>query len=333
MPTRVRTALLVVAGIVLAVGAVALIGRKADYDTMLDALHAAEKGWFPLCLAAEAVSYLGYVLAFRDTVRVEGGPRLSFLLSARVVLLSFGAFVVATVGGLAVTGIALQRAGASRAEAFARVLALNTLTYGVLGALGFAGALAVIAGAGDGAPLGMTLPWLVVIPLFLALALLVSAPGRAARLMRAPEGGGARTLPRRAFPAAVTGVFLVRRLLGRPRACTAGAIGAPLYWAADVLCLWAALQAFGADVSLAPLVLAYATGYVVAILPLPAGGAGGVDAAMTFALHAVGVNLAPALLAVFTYRFFKFWLPMLAALAVLPTLRRIRADLQAQGAR
>jgi uncharacterized membrane protein YbhN (UPF0104 family) len=47
---------------------------------------------------------------------------------------------------------------------------------------------------------------------------------------------------------------------------------------------------------------------------------------MTFALVWVGVPLAPALLAVVTYRLFNFWLPVIPALAALPAMRRMRHD-------
>ena len=68
---------------------------------------------------------------------------------------------------------------------------------------------------------------------------------------------------------------------------------------------------------IAPLVLAYTTAYVVTSLPLPAGGAGGVEAGLAFSLQAVGVVLAPALLATLVYRFFTLWLPIgIAAVAV-----------------
>ena len=53
------------------------------------------------------------------------------------------------------------------------------------------------------------------------------------------------------------------------------------------------------------------------ILPLPLGGVGGVDAALTYALTAVGVPLALALVAVGVYRLFAFWAPTLPALAAL----------------
>ena len=90
-----------------------------------------------------------------------------------------------------------------------------------------------------------------------------------------------------------------------------------------MLCLYGGLRAFGVHIGLASLVLAFATGYVATSLPLPAGGTGGIEAAMTYALHAVGVALAPALLGVLAYRLFTFWLPIVPAVALLPTLRHL----------
>jgi uncharacterized membrane protein YbhN (UPF0104 family) len=128
-----------------------------------------------------------------------------------------------------------------------------------------------------------------------------------------PAGGRLRRL----FAACVRGVRLVRML---PPVAFAGTA---VYWGGELLCLWAALRAFRVELGLASLVLAYATAFLVAALPLPLGGAGGADAAATYALTLVGVPLAPALLAAFAFRLVNFWLPVVPALAVLPTVRRI----------
>jgi hypothetical protein len=55
---------------------------------------------------------------------------------------------------------------------------------------------------------------------------------------------------------------------------------------------------------------------------LPLGGAGAADASLPFALNWTGVALAPAVLAVFAYRFFNAWLPVLPALVGLRRLDR-----------
>ena len=105
-------------------------------------------------------------------------------------------------------------------------------------------------------------------------------------------------------------------------------LASAVYWGGDILCLWAALNSVGVSLPLAEVVLAYATGYAAMILPLPLAGVGGVDAAMTFALTAVGVSLAPALVAVAVYRLFGFWIPTIPALTALVLLPRAGRGLE-----
>jgi uncharacterized membrane protein YbhN (UPF0104 family) len=77
-------------------------------------------------------------------------------------------------------------------------------------------------------------------------------------------------------------------------------------------------------VSAPALIVAYATGYIASRRSLPAGGAGIVEVLMTFALVWVGLPLAPALASVLVYRLFNFWLPIVPALALLPSVKRLR---------
>jgi uncharacterized membrane protein YbhN (UPF0104 family) len=323
-PPRVRrgAGVVVLGALVLAVGAGIAIGKAAHYTRLLHELRTAQESWLALCVAGVCVRYSGYLAVYRAAASIGGGPVLRVRTALRVVAAGFGILVVATgVGALAVDYWALRRAGAAAEEALARVIALNTVEWAVLGGAATAAAAAVLAGAPPGAPAAVALPWLVVVPACVVAARWVSAPVRRDRL-GALAGGRVRRL----FAACVRGVVLVRLLLARSRT---GAAGAALYWAGDVLCLWAALRAFGVHLGLAALVLAYATGYVVAALPLPAGGAGGVDAAMTYALTAVGVALPEALLATFVYRLFNFWLPLVPALLTLPTMRSLARELPA----
>ena len=59
---------------------------------------------------------------------------------------------------------------------------------------------------------------------------------------------------------------------------------------------------------------------------LPAGGAGVVEIALTFALHWVGFPFVRALLGVVVYRLFNLWLPIVPALAVLPDVDELRRN-------
>jgi hypothetical protein len=66
-------------------------------------------------------------------------------------------------------------------------------------------------------------------------------------------------------------------------------------------------------------------GYVLTRRALPAGGAGIVEVAMTIALVGMGIQVVPALIGVLVYRLFNFWLPIVPALFLLPTVRQLRA--------
>jgi uncharacterized membrane protein YbhN (UPF0104 family) len=321
---RRRPIFVAVAAVLLVAAAVGLIGKAANYAELGHTLRHAHKWWFLVCLGGEVLAYVGFMAAYRDMARVDGGPRLSFWLTARIVAASFGAMVVATgAGALAVDYWALRRAGAPRHRAIARVLGLGTLEWAVLGAAAFCSCLALLVGAGA-APLGMTLPWVIVVPLCYAGAIWVSSPKRRDRLTDPGDGGKIRQV----FADAILGVVFVRQVITAPvRERGGGLLGAVVYWAGDIICLWGGLKAFGASLSAPELVAGYATGYVSTALPLPAGGAGGVDAAMTYALTLVGVPLAPALLGTFAYRIFNFWLPILPALLVVPFLKQVRDEL------
>ncbi len=317
---------------------VVLVGRFASFDDMLDALRQADKRWFVVCFAGEMLAYAGYIAAYRDVARIDGGPQFSYWTSTRVVAAGFGAFIAgSSAGTLGLDYWALHRAGERRHDAVRRVLALNTLEWAVLAV--FAAALAAVAVADDEAntPLGMELGWLVTVPVCLVAALWVTSPRRVGRFTASPppEQSGAslrervvRAL-RAALADAIGGVVLVRRILLRPHVHPAAVFGFVVFWAGDVLALYAALRAFDVDLALVPLVLAYTTAYVVTALPLPAGGAGGIEAGLTLTLTAVGVPLASALLATLVYRFFTLWLPLVPALLVLPRLRSLADELPA----
>jgi uncharacterized membrane protein YbhN (UPF0104 family) len=330
--------------VALGVLAVLLVGKATSYATLADSVRDADWRWIPVCIAGEVLAYAGYILAYRDLARVDGGPTLSYRLITRVVATSFGAFVLSSVAGPAVDFWALRRAGAQRNDAIVRILAMNTLKFGVLGAAAALAGVVLLLGAGEGTPVAFALPWIVLVSVCVALATWLSGPGFGSRFAAAPADHDHSQCGLRVFEHcvhyvaregvydAVRGVIYVRHVLAQPLRYPAGVLGYPLYWAGDLLCLWGGLRAFGGHIGVAGLVLAYATGYVITILPLPGGGTGGVEAAMTYALHALGVALAPALLGVVLYRVVNFWLPIVPALTVLPTLRRLETQLRADAA-
>ena len=88
-----------------------------------------------------------------------------------------------------------------------------------------------------------------------------------------------------------------------------------------------ALAFFGNPrLSVPALILAYATGYVLTRRSLPAGGAGVVEIALTFALTWFGLPFVRALLGVVVYRLFNLWLAIVPAFAVMPSTEELRHD-------
>lgn len=327
---RLRLVLLLAAGVVLVVGVFALVGKVAGYTKTLNRLKDAEPVWLSVCFASQILMYAGYVAVVRALVRHDGGPVLRPWLATRIVLASLGAtrlLGAGGAGGLAILYWLLRQVGSTRRDAAVRVLAFNTLLFAWFGAAAAAaGVLTLLSIWGD-APVAMSAPWLAGVGACAAAAVWLSAPHRAPGLVDAKGRGRAR----QGLAAGVAGVVLARRLCREDATRRAALLGAPVYWLADVACLWAGLRAFDVRLAIPELVLAYATGYLANMLPLPTGGIGGVDAATTFALTAIGVPLAPALLGVFTYRFFSFLLPTVPAVLALPTLPRAGRELRGTG--
>jgi len=319
-----RPVFVLVVPAVLALGAIAGLADIAGAERIDRAARHLHPAWLALCFGGELLSYAGYVLAIRDTAKVDQGPQLSFGHSIRAVIGGFGVFAATrTSGGFAVDYWALRTAGEDREGAVARVLALGALEYAVLAPAALCAAIAILVD-GEDISLGLTLPWLAVIPGAL-IAIWITSPGRARRYATHDPGAGR---VRGGFAHSVAGLSMLRRMLvAPPREHGLGLLGTAAYWAGDIACLWGALQLFGNPrLSTPALIIGYATGYVLTRRSLPAGGAGIVEIALTFALHWVGFPFVRALLGVVVYRLFNLWLPIVPALAMLPDVDELRRD-------
>jgi uncharacterized membrane protein YbhN (UPF0104 family) len=307
----------------LAMVAGALVADAAGLGAVRRATSHFDPAWLAVCVGAQVAGHIGYVLALRNVARLDGGPHLPFRASARTVVAGCGVHGAANPsGGFGVDYWALRRAGLAREQAIARVACLGSLEMAVLSAAALASAVALISA--DAHIQGLvTWPWLLVVPGVLAAAW-VTSPRRRDRLADPSAGGRLRT----GLAHGVAGLVTVRSLARQPRQHLPGLLGVALFCLGDMVCLWAALQAFSIEISLPALVLAYATGSVASRRSLPAGGAGVVEVLMTFALVWVGVPLAPALAAVLLHRLVSFWLPIVPALALLPHGARLRRELE-----
>jgi uncharacterized protein (TIRG00374 family) len=326
-------------GLLLVAGAVAGIGQITSFHHMVRALDRADAAWFPVCLGGEILAYIGYIAAYRDVARVDGGPSFSLWTTTRVVAIGFGAYALGTsAGSLGLDYWALHRAGERPHVALRRVLALNTVEWMILGIYACLSAALVAAGSGS-APLAMVLAWLIVVPACILAAAWVSSPRRSDRLTSVVQERvrfardrrtwlpwlfqGARTV----LSHSIGGVVIVRHLVAQVRSHLGGVFGFGVFWAGDVATLYAALRAFNVHPAVPALVLAYSTAYVVTMLPLPAGGSGGIEAGLAFSLNAVGIPLAQALVATLVYRFFTLWLPIVPAALAAAQVRTLDAEL------
>ena len=246
------------------------------------------------------------------------GPRVGVWYSLKVALAGFALTQLVAAGGaagMAFTFWVLRRLGFSKQNAMVQLITLNTAVYFVFGGIGWLGAL---VGLVDTAvPKAMAVSWLAGFAAVVALALWFTQPERAAAFTSAEDGPRFR----RALAVGVSAA-------GRVRDFTHTADGrrllawSLLYWAGDLMSLWAALRAFGVTVSATALVGAYVTGYLAQSVPIPLIATGGVDAATTFTLAAVGVPIEVALLGVVAHRVFAFWLPMIPGLWSVTSLVR-----------
>ena len=316
-PRRIAAGIALV--VVLFIGLSLLISKAAGFSNVMDVLAHADISWMAACLVLEVVSWAGYVCVMWGVIEMDGGLRLRPWHVTRLWLLSLGGTRIVSpggAGGMATTYWALRRTRMRPRVAVQRVLAISILVFAVFGLLAFGSSVAATA-IGPDAPLGMTLPWMIGVPIIGVWGIWFGMPGRAERVSR-PRGSSWFS---RGLAAAAAGVVATRTVLLGPRTHAVPLIATVVYWVFDVLSLWAAMRAVGADVPLLGVAMGYAVGYLALLFPLPTGGYGAIDAATTFALTALDLPLAQTFAGVVVWRAFSFWLPTIPALVELARVR------------
>jgi uncharacterized membrane protein YbhN (UPF0104 family) len=306
-------ALLVLIGAGLASAAVIGIAWAAGFHAVYQQLRHVDPIWLPVAFGMEVAAYFGYVVAYREVARAQGGPRLGIGRAGAIVAAGFGVFVIR--GGFVVDRHALEDAGLDPHEARIRVLGLGALEYAVLAPAAALAAVIILARGSTHPSLGFTLPWAIAVPLGFVAA--VWAMGHRARFVGCKGW-------REAACQVLDSIYVLRDLAAQGAEHGGAFIGTTLYWVGDVGCLWASLRAFHDSPDLPALVIGYATGYALTRRTLPLGGAGSVEALVSFALAWTGIPLAKAVLAVCAYRIFNLWLPLLPAAIGLRQLKRWR---------
>jgi uncharacterized membrane protein YbhN (UPF0104 family) len=307
--TRAESLLFVVASSLIALGTLFAVTWVAGFDQVAARLREVDPVWFATAFGAELVAYVGYIFAYREVARIEPGCELPTRDLVAAVAAGFGSFVAR--GGFAVDVHAFKQAGLTDQEVRVRVLGLGALEYALLAPAACVVAIQLLAD-GHSPSLGLTLPWAIAVPL-----------GFVAALWTVEKRETLRVHPgrRRHLAQALDSVYVLKRMFAQPKHLL-GPLGSAVYWFGDIFCLWACLQAFTHGTpNISLLLLGYATGYALTRRTLPLGGAGAVDALLPFALSWCGISLAAAVLAVFAYRIFNLWLPLVPAAIGLRSMR------------
>src|SRR5205823_486333 len=136
-------ALLVLISAGLALGAAIGISWAAGFTRVLHELHHVDPIWLPVAFGMEVAAYFGYVVAYREVARAEGGPRLGIGRAGAIVATGFGVFVIR--GGFVVDRHALEAAGLRPRQARVRVLGLGALEYAILAPAAALAAVIILA--------------------------------------------------------------------------------------------------------------------------------------------------------------------------------------------
>lgn len=291
--------------------ALAVMAAIAGWDKVLDQFHLRLSFWFAVAFAAELAAFCAYVLAYRSVATIEDGPHLSIRDATALVAVGFGAFLAK--GGAALDSKALGKSNDADRDGEIRVLALDALEHAPLAPAACAAAITLLVEGHRKPGLDFTIPWATLVPIGAVLAFIG---------VRHRDRFVGREGWRGKLGDILDGIRVLFQLARDWRDHWLGFVGASIYWAGDVVCLWASLQPFDAAPRFASVILAHAVGYVLTRRTLPLAGAGIVEVLMPLSLVASGAPFAGAILGVFAYRIFNLWLPLLPAAVAVPHLRR-----------
>jgi uncharacterized protein (TIRG00374 family) len=297
-----------------------------------DTWHRIEDGspwWMLLALLFTFGMFVGYVMQFRGVFgRAETRVRIDWRESYQITMAGLAAsriFAAGGAGGLVLIAWALRRAGMRKREVADKTLSFLILTY-------FPYVFAVITcgvglrlGIFNGpAPFALTVvpAILAVIALAIGLSIALVPTDLQRRVGRVIESRGtfAKIAQKLAhLPAAASAGM--RDAIAHVRTRDPALFGAIVFWASQILVLWAAFHAFGEPPPWAVLIQAFFVGMLGNLLPMP-GGVGGVEGGMIGALVAFNVDGGLAVVAVLVYRAFTFWLPLIPGVIAYFQLRK-----------
>lgn len=266
--------------------------------------------WSLAVVGCAALTFAAAALALTGTVHA----RLSFIRTYMTQLaVAFSGLVApAAIGNIALNTRYLQKAGLSPAVAGASVGLAQVAQFCSYFMLIIVSG--VLAGTGPQASFTPPAALVAAVPIVVLVVLALLAVPRVRRLIVG------RVLPR-----IKTVVPQVLGVLQHPRKVAQLLGGALLLDMSFVAALFCATHAFGADKPVAAVAVVYFAGAIIgSAVPTP-GGLGGIEAAMSAGLIAIGLDGGTAVSSVLLYRLATYWLPIPFGWYSLNRLQKVQA--------
>ena len=274
-----------------------LLPQLADVPGIIQQVQNADWSWTPVLLLASTLTYIGAGAALGGAVptRLPAGPLVLVALAAEFA----NKLAPAGLGGMALNVRFLQKRGVDQPVAVSGV-GLNTVA-GVAGHVALIVVFLVWAGRGAFGSFELPDPTWFLIGLAVAAGLI--ALGAAVPATR-------RWFVRFVWPVVSRALDGMSAVVHRPGKLALLLGGSVLVTFANLVTLYVAIEAFGGGLPFATVGAVYLVGSAVAQAAPTPGGLGAVEAALISGLVAAGLDNVVAVPAVFLFRLFTFWLPV-----------------------
>ena len=286
-----------------------LLPQLADLPGIFDEIGAANWGWTPLLLLGSAMTYVAASMSLAGSIpnQLAPGP----LVMASVGSSFASKLAPAGLGGMALNVRFLQKQGVDETVAVSGV-GLNTAA-GAVAHISLVGVFILWAGRDAFGSFRLPDPKWFLIGLGVAAVIFVV-------VMLIPAGR--RIYRTRLQPVVMRSVTGVAGVLRSPTKLVLLIGGSVLVTFAYLTTLYLALQAFGGGLPYATVGAVYLVGSAVATAAPTPGGLGALEAALIAGLVSAGLDETVAVPAVFMYRLFTFWVPILPGWLAFQWLQR-----------
>ena len=284
--------------VALALATYFLFPQLADLPGIVDQVREANWGWTPVIILASVSTYVAATMSIAGSVppRLPTGPLFMAIVGS-----SFASKLApAGLGGMALNVRFLQKQGVEKPVAVSGV-GLNTIA-GLLGHVSLIGVFLIWAGSDAFGSFSLPDPKWFLIGLGIIVALITFS-------MVIPVTR--RLVFDKLLPIIATAFDGVADVVRRPGKVALLVCGSVLVTFSYLATLYFSVAAFGGGLPFATVGAVFLVGSAVAQAAPTPGGLGAMEAALISGLVAAGLDSTVAVPAVFLYRLFTFWVPIL----------------------